>query len=71
MGISSLFSQKRNVKSRIMPLVNYTEILDTLREFTSRERINFLPLAPEQPILFFWPAGLSLSGGNQETFVTI
>ncbi len=30
-----------------MPLVNYTEILDTLREFTSRDRINFLPLAPD------------------------
>jgi hypothetical protein len=27
--------------------VNYTEILDALREFTSRERIEFLPLAPE------------------------
>jgi hypothetical protein len=27
--------------------VNYTEILDALREFTARERIEFLPLAPE------------------------
>jgi len=30
-----------------MPPQNYTEILDTLREFTSRDRINFLPLAPD------------------------
>jgi hypothetical protein len=27
--------------------VNYSEILDALREFTSRERIEFLPLAPD------------------------
>ena len=27
--------------------MNYTEILDALREFTSRERIEFLPLAPD------------------------
>ena len=27
--------------------VNYTAILDALREFTSRERIEFLPLPPE------------------------
>jgi hypothetical protein len=27
--------------------VNYTEILDALRELSSRERIEFLPLAPD------------------------
>ncbi len=32
--------------------MNYTEILDALREFTSRERVSFLPPAPD-------PAGLS------------
>jgi hypothetical protein len=27
--------------------MNYTEILEALREFTSRERVDFLPLAPD------------------------
>lgn len=27
--------------------MNYTEILDALREFTSRDRVDFLPLAPD------------------------
>jgi hypothetical protein len=36
--------------------VNYTEILDALRVFTSRERIEFLPLAPEaQPLSSYAP----------------
>jgi hypothetical protein len=28
-----------------MPSANYAEVLDALREFTARERINFLPAA--------------------------
>jgi hypothetical protein len=36
--------------------VNYTEILEALREFTSRERIEFLPLAPEaRPVSEYEP----------------
>jgi hypothetical protein len=36
--------------------VNYTEILDALRQFTSRERIDFLPQAPEaSPISDYTP----------------
>jgi hypothetical protein len=36
--------------------VNYTEILDALREFTSRERIEFLPLAPDaRPVSDYAP----------------
>jgi hypothetical protein len=35
--------------------VNYTQILDALREFTSRERIEFLPLAPEARPLSDYP----------------
>jgi hypothetical protein len=36
--------------------VNYTEILDALREFTSRERIEFLPQAPEaRPVSDYAP----------------
>jgi hypothetical protein len=36
--------------------VNYTQILDALREFTSRERIEFLPLAPEaRPVSDYAP----------------
>jgi len=36
--------------------VKYTEILDALREFTSRERIDFLPLAPDaKPISAYAP----------------
>ena len=36
--------------------MNYTEILDALREFTSRERIEFLPLAPEaRPLSLYEP----------------
>ena len=30
-----------------MPSANYAEVLDALREFTARERINFLPAAPD------------------------
>jgi hypothetical protein len=36
--------------------VNYTEILEALREFTSRERWEFLPLAPEaRPVSDYAP----------------
>jgi hypothetical protein len=36
--------------------VNYTEILDALREFTSHERIEFLPLAPDaKPVSDYAP----------------
>jgi hypothetical protein len=36
--------------------VNYTEILEALREFTARERIEFLPLAPEaRPVSDYEP----------------
>jgi hypothetical protein len=36
--------------------VNYTEILDALREFTARERIEFLPLAPDaEPVSDYAP----------------
>jgi hypothetical protein len=36
--------------------VNYTEILEALREFTSRERIEFLPLALDaKPISDYGP----------------
>jgi hypothetical protein len=36
--------------------VNYTEILDALREFTSGERIEFLPLAPDaRPVSDYAP----------------
>ncbi len=36
--------------------MNYTEILDALRQFTSRERIDFLPQAPEaSPISDYTP----------------
>lgn len=40
------FSEPRLQKSNSL-FVNYTEILDALREFTARERIDFLPLAVE------------------------
>jgi hypothetical protein len=36
--------------------VNYTEIIEALREFVSRDRIEFLPLAPDaQPISYYAP----------------
>ncbi len=36
--------------------MNYTEILDALREFTSRERIELLPQAPEaRPVSDYAP----------------
>src|ERR1700735_3695045 len=36
--------------------VNYTEILDALREFTSRERIEFLPQTPDaKPVSNYEP----------------
>ena len=39
-----------------MPPVNYTEVLDALREFTTRERISFLPAAPDPvPISAYAP----------------
>jgi hypothetical protein len=43
--------------------VNYTEILDARREFTSRERIEFLPLAPEaRPVSDYAPNFRRLTG---------
>ena len=36
--------------------MNYTEILDALREFTARDRIEFLPLAPDaEPVSDYAP----------------
>ncbi len=41
--------------ARLTPTVNYIQILDALREFTSRERINFLPPAPNPTTLSPYP----------------
>src|SRR5208283_5914310 len=36
--------------------MNYTEILDALRDFTARERVDFLPLAPDpRPLSVYQP----------------
>jgi hypothetical protein len=40
--------------------VNYTEILEALRAFTSRERWEFLPLAPEGRPVSGYPLGTSV-----------
>src|SRR5260370_31834452 len=44
----------REIKDRKMA-VSYTEVLDALRELTSRERVDFLPLAPDQQPLSSYP----------------
>jgi hypothetical protein len=38
-----------------MPLVNPSEILDALREFTARERVDLLPFAPDPGPLSAYP----------------
>ena len=48
--------EERESNRRILVSVNYTEILEALRELIARERIEFLPLAPDaQPISPYAP----------------
>ena len=35
--------------------MKHTEILDALREFTSREKVDFLPLAPDPQLVSVYP----------------
>jgi hypothetical protein len=43
------------LNSEASPHVNYTEILDALREFTAREAISFLPLPSDSNLLSPYP----------------
>jgi hypothetical protein len=49
--------------------MNYAEILDALREFTSREKVDFLPLAPDSGPLSVYPPivkyALDLKNGSK------